>query len=135
MLKESIFFRNKGVLKKLNVNNIVVLEAADNYVRFFTDEGTFLVRITMDAAVKSLPSTKFVRVHRLYAISIKDINTISNESLRIRDFDNEIPVSKQYYLKFLKRIKILDASSMKQKTSDWKQPSVVKGQGIKNGQQ
>ena len=118
MLKESIFFRHKGVLKKLNINNIVVLEAADNYVKFFTDEGTFTVRITMDAAVKSLPSTKFVRVHRLYAVSIKDINTISNESLTIRDFENEIPVSKQYYLKFLKRIKILDASSSMKNKSD-----------------
>jgi DNA-binding LytR/AlgR family response regulator len=126
MLKESIFFRHNGVLKKLNVNDIVILEAADNYVKFFTDEGIFMVRITMDAAVKSLPPTKFVRVHRLYTVSIKDINTISNESLTIRDLKDEIPVSKQYYSKFLKKIKILDASTMKQKSSDWKQPSVAK---------
>jgi two-component system LytT family response regulator len=126
MLKEFIFFRHNGALKKLKVDDIVVLEAANNYVKFFSEEGIFMVRITLEAAVKSLPSTKFVRVHRLYAVSIKEINTISNEFLTIKDLKDQIPVSKQYYSKFLKKIKILDASSMKQKSTDWKQPSVAK---------
>ena len=128
MLKESIFFRHNGVLKKLNVNDIVILEAADNYIKFFTEEGIFMVRITMNAAVKSLPSTKFVRVHRLYTVSIKDINTISNEVLTIRDLKDEIPVSKQYYSKFLKKIKILDASSsMRNKTVDQNNQMSLRG--------
>lgn len=120
MLKESIFFRHNGALKKLNVDDIVILEAANNYVKFFTEEGIFMVRITLDAAVKSLPPTKFVRVHRLYAVSIKDIDTIGKDLLKLKDVKSEIPVSKQYYSKFLSRIKILDASTMKQKSSDWK---------------
>jgi len=124
MLKESIFFRHNGALKKLNVNDIVILEAANNYVKFFTEVGIFMVRITLDAAVKSLPPTKFVRVHRLYAVSIKDIDTIGKDLLKIKDVVSDIPVSKQYYSKFIKRIKILDASSIKQKSSDWKQPPV-----------
>ena len=127
MLKESIFFRHNGALKKLNVDDIIMLEAANNYVKFFSEEGIFMVRITLDAAVKSLPPTKFVRVHRLYAVSIKDIDTLGKDLLKLKDVKSEIPVSKQYYSKFLKKIKILDASSMKQKSSDWKQPSVAKG--------
>ncbi len=120
MLKECIFFRHNGALKKLNVDDIIILEAANNYVKFFSDEGVFMVRITLDAAVKSLPPTKFVRVHRLYAVSIKDIDTIGKDLLKLKDVKSEIPVSKQYYSKFLSRIKILDASTMKQKSSDWK---------------
>jgi len=127
MLKECIFFRHNGALKKLNIEDIVILEAANNYVKFFSEEGIFMVRITLDAAVKSLPPTKFVRVHRLYAVSIKDIDTIGKDLLKLKDVKSEIPVSKQYYSKFLKSIKILDASSMKQKSADWKRSSVVKG--------
>ena len=109
MLEDCIFVKQKGVLKKLHFDHIMVLEAADNYVRFFTDEGTFLVRITLEAAVKSLPSDKFARVHRLYAVSIKEISKISNECLMIRNFENEIPVSKLFYDDFVKQIKILEA--------------------------
>jgi DNA-binding LytR/AlgR family response regulator len=126
MLKDSIFFRHNGALKKLNIDDIVILEAANNYVKFLTEEGIFMVRITMDAAVKSLPPTKFVRVHRLYAVSIKDIDTIGKDLLKLKDVKSEIPVSRQYYSKFLSRIKILDASAMKQKSSDWKNQSSQK---------
>ena len=62
----------------------------------------------MEAAVKSLPSEKFVRVHRLYAVSIKEISKISKEFLWIRNFETEIPVSKQFYDDFVKKIKILE---------------------------
>jgi two-component system LytT family response regulator len=108
MLEDCIFVQQNRALKKLHFDHIMVLEAAGNYVKFFTEEGTFLVRITMEAAVKSLPSEKFARVHRLYAVSIKEISKISKESLMIRNFENEIPVSKQFYSDFVKKINILD---------------------------
>lgn len=122
MLRDIIFFSQKGLLKKLNINDIVFLEAADNYVKFFTEEGIFLVRITMDAAVKSLPPTKFVRVHRLYTVSIKEIDTIGKDLITLKDVKSGVPVSKQFYSKILKKIKILNASSVKQNqnSSDWK---------------
>src|SRR4030081_901035 len=104
MLEDCIFVQQNRALKKLHFDHIFVLEAADNYVKFFTDEGTFLVRITLEAAAKSLPSEKFARVHRLYAVSIKEISKISKESLMIRNFENEIPVSKQFYSDFVKKI-------------------------------
>jgi DNA-binding LytR/AlgR family response regulator len=126
MLKESIFFRHDGVLKKLSVNDIVILEAADNCVKFFSEEGIFMVRITLEAAFRALPPTKFVRVHRSYVVSIKEIDTIGKEVLKIKGVESDIPVSKQYYSKFLKKIKILDANApTKQKSSDWTKPTEV----------
>ena len=107
MLEDCIFVQQNRALKKLHFDHIMVLEAADNYVKFFTDEGTFLVRITMEAAVKSLPSEKFARVHRLYAVAIKEISKISKQTLMIRNFETEIPVSKQFYSDFVKKINIL----------------------------
>jgi len=108
MFEDCIFIKQNRALKKLYFDHIIVLEAADNYVKFFTDEGIFLVRITMDAAVKALPPDRFARVHRLYAVSIKEISKISNETLMIRNIDNEFPVSKQFYDDFVKQIKILE---------------------------
>src|SRR3984885_406037 len=108
MLEDCIFVWQNRALKKLHFDHIMVLEAAGNYVKFFTDEGLFLVRITMEAAVKALPSEKFARVHRIYAVSIKEISKISKESLMIRNYENEIPVSKQFYAEFVKKINILD---------------------------
>ena len=42
MLKDSIFFRHNGALKKLNIDDIVILEAANNYLKLLTEEGFIL---------------------------------------------------------------------------------------------
>ena len=43
-----------------------------------------------------------------YPLRISD--TIGKDFLTLKDVESEIPVSKQYYSKFIKKIKILDAS-------------------------
>ena len=113
MAKQSIFFRQSGVLKKLNTDEIILMEAADNYVKFYLDDRTFTVRITLSAALKRLPAKQFLRVHRSFAVSVDYINEIAKDSLLLRDVRAEIPVSKEHYPKIIKQIVIMDAKPPK----------------------
>jgi DNA-binding LytR/AlgR family response regulator len=112
MPKQSIFFRQSGVLKRLFTDDIVIMEANDNYVKIFSDEGVFTVRTTLDAALSRLPANKFLRVTRTYAVGIEHIDSISKELLKIKGVKNEVPVSKQYYREIIKQITILDPTPL-----------------------
>lgn len=111
MSKKHFFFRQDGQLKKLNLDNIVFLEAAKNYTRFSTLEGDHLVRISLDAAMEMLPADKFLRVHRSYAVSFDHISDVGREAVVFTAFPElEVPVSRPYYVQFTKRVVILDSA-------------------------
>ena len=108
MSKQSIFFRQSGCLKRLNTDDIVVIEANDNYLKIFSEEGVFTVRATLDAALSRLPANQFLRVNRTYAVGIEYIDSISKEILKVKGAKDEVPVSKLYYREIIKKITILD---------------------------
>ncbi len=122
MFKQYIFFRHKGALKKLDIDEIIVLEAADNYIKIIGMEDFFTVRISLEAALKRLPSKKFIRVHRSYIVSLDYIESIDKESVLLGDKVTSIPVSRQYYRKLAKELVVLDAET----TSTRKRNQAVK---------
>jgi len=115
MSKKHFFFRQDGQLKKLNLDNIVFLEAAKNYTRFNTLDGDHLIRISLDAAMDLLPSDKFLRVHRSFAVSFDHISDVGREAVLFTDFPKLlVPVSRPYYVHFTKQVVILDSAVIDQ---------------------
>jgi len=115
MSKKHFFFRQDGQLKKLNLDNIVFLEAAKNYTRFNTLDGDHLIRISLDAAMDLLPSDKFLRVHRSFAVSFNYISEVRRECVLFTAFPElEVPVSRPYYVQFTKQVVILDSAAIDQ---------------------
>jgi DNA-binding LytR/AlgR family response regulator len=58
------FFRDDGILRKINLDEIVVIEATGNYVKLYAAGYSYLIRITMDSLLRQLPKDLFVRIHR-----------------------------------------------------------------------
>ena len=111
MSKQHFFFRQDGQLKKLNLDNVVYLEAAKNYTRFNSLDGDHLVRISLDAAMELLPADKFLRVHRSYAVAFDHICDLGREWVLFTAFPElEVPVSRPYYVQFTKQVVILDSA-------------------------
>lgn len=109
------FFREDGLLKKLNLDRVVFLEAAKNYTRFNSLDGDFLVRISLDAAMKLLPENKFLQVHRSFAVSIDHISNVGRDSVFFTDFPKlEIPISRPYYVQLTKLVVIHDSAATDQ---------------------
>jgi DNA-binding LytR/AlgR family response regulator len=109
MSNQFVFFRQKGALKKLDIDAIIVMETADNYLKIVGRDDFFTIRATLDSVLNLMPAKKFLRVHRQYAVSVDYIDKIDRDHLILGDHTTSIPVSKQHYPEIIKQIVILDA--------------------------
>lgn len=93
-----VVIKKSGKIHVISTKNITYLEAQDDYVMIYTDEGKFLKQQTMKFFEKHLDSEQFVRVHRSYIVNISTIERIepyekSNYILILKD-GNKVPVSR-----------------------------------------
>jgi two-component system LytT family response regulator len=98
---ERIVVKTGGKIKIIPVTEIFYLEAADDYVKIITHEGSFLKNKTMGFFEDTLPSSQFVRTHRSYLLNIQEITRIDpyekDGHLAILKSGARIPVSKNGY--------------------------------------
>ena len=71
-----IVVKDGSKIKIIPVTQIHYLEAADDYVKIFTAEGSFLKKKTMSYFEQSLALFQFVRVHRSYMVNTQLITRI-----------------------------------------------------------
>jgi two-component system LytT family response regulator len=90
-----------GKIKIIPVDEIFYLEAADDYVKVFTREGSFLKNKTMNYFEQTLDGQHFVRTHRSYMINVQLITRIEpyekDSHLAILKSGAQVPVSKTGY--------------------------------------
>jgi two-component system LytT family response regulator len=98
---ERIVVKTAGKIKIIPINDIQYLEAADDYVKIFTSEGSFLKNKTMSFFENSLAADQFVRTHRSYIVNVQQITRIDpyekENHLAILRSGARIPVSKGGY--------------------------------------
>jgi two-component system LytT family response regulator len=97
-LAERIVVKNGGKIKIIPVAAIHYLESADDYVKIYTAEGSFLKAKTMGFYEKTLPQHSFVRIHRSFLINIQEITRIDpyekDSHLAILRSGKGLPVSR-----------------------------------------
>ena len=98
-----VVVKDGNKIKIIPVNKINYLEAADDYVKIVTADGTFLKKRTMGFFEQSLSAYHFVRVHRSYIVNtqlITRIDPYEKEShLLLLSTGAKLPVSKTGYAK------------------------------------
>ena len=98
---ERIVVKNGGKIKIIFLHEILYLQAADDYVKIYTKEGSFLKNKTMGFFEATLPTHQFARTHRSFIINVQEITRIDpyeKESyLAILKSGTRIPVSKNGY--------------------------------------
>ena len=68
--------KTKTILEFISVDDIHMIEAADQYVKVFTAQNQFLLRHSMDYLEQVLDPGRFIRTHRSYIVSIESIKAI-----------------------------------------------------------
>ena len=100
---ERIVVKIGGKIKIIPVPELHYLEAADDYVKLYTKEGSFLKNKTMGFFEQTLNPRQFVRTHRSYIINVHEITRIEpyekESHLAILKSATKIPVSKAGYVK------------------------------------
>jgi two-component system LytT family response regulator len=100
---ERIVVKTGTKVKIIPVLDVIYLQADDDYVSVFTQEGSYLKNKTMNFFEQTLDPRYFVRVHRSYMVAIQQITRIDpyekDSHLAILKSGAKIPVSKTGYVK------------------------------------
>jgi DNA-binding LytR/AlgR family response regulator len=90
----SIFIKADKKVYKINLDDILYLEALDDYVKLVTAQQSYLVNDTLKSLQEELPATLFMRVHKSYIISKNNIVFFEGNYVRIGEKD--IPIGASY---------------------------------------
>lgn len=98
-----VVVKTAGKIKIIPVEEINYLEAADDYVKIHTKEGSFLKNKTMAHFEQILDGQHFVRTHRSYILNIQQVTRIDpyekDNHIAILKSGARVPVSKTGYVK------------------------------------
>jgi len=96
---EEIFIKKKNsTLVRLRYDDILWVEALENYVIVSTFKEKFTIHFTMKSIENKLPPNKFKRIHRSYIVNINRIEVIedSNVVMKVESGSKIIPIGKSY---------------------------------------
>jgi len=110
-VKESteIFIKNNSSLVRVKYDDILWIEALENYVVLNTFREKYTIHFTMKSIADRMPSDKFMRIHRSYIVNFSKISAIEDNSVIIKiDNGNKlIPIGKSYKEKLLNDINLI----------------------------
>ena len=103
---QRIVVKTGSKIKIIPVHDVFYLEAADDYVKVHTQDGSFLKNKTMSHFEKTLDPQQFVRSHRSYIMNIQQITRIDpyekDNHVAILKSGAKVPVSRNGYAKLRK---------------------------------
>ena len=102
---EYLFIKVDSVLTKINVNDILYIEALADYAAIHTMTAKFIVHSTMKSIMDKLPPDDFLRVHNSYIVRLDKISSIEDNTIIINK--KFIPVSRPHREQLMGRLKML----------------------------
>jgi len=100
---QRVVVKTGSKIKIIPAQDIFFLEAADDYVKVHTQEGSFLKNKTMNHFEKTLDPQQFVRSHRSYIVNVQQITRIDpyekDNHIAILKSGGRVPVSRNGYAK------------------------------------
>ncbi len=101
--KDYIFVKSEYKIQKVDLSDILYLEGMGDYINVQRSSGKLLTLENIKSFHERLPSSRFLRVHKSYIISLEKIDFI--ERNRVKIGDKLIPISNTYQKDFWKRVK------------------------------
>lgn len=107
--KDEIFIKKNSSLFRIKYDDIIWVEALENYVIINTFVEKYTIHFTMKSIENKLPSNKFKRVHRSYILNINKVSVIEDNSILVESFEGAktIPIGKSYKEKLFKDLNLM----------------------------
>jgi DNA-binding LytR/AlgR family response regulator len=80
--------------ERIYFNDLLYIEALQNYVTLFTAKGKFITHLPLKTVAENLLGQPFIRVHKSFIVSIPKIEAIENNDILIQTI--RIPISRHY---------------------------------------
>lgn len=94
MQLNSIFVKVNYEIMKINLKDIELIEALDDYIKIYIKPTPVLTLMTLKSIQEKLPSRDFVRVHRSFIVPLSRIEKFSKTKLWVAG--KEIPIGSSY---------------------------------------
>jgi DNA-binding LytR/AlgR family response regulator len=107
--REELFIKKNSTLVRLRYEDILWIEALENYVIFTTFKDRYTIHFTMKSIEQRLPQSKFTRVHRSFIVNTSCIDIIEDNAVVIKteEGNKSIPIGKSYKDKLMKDINLI----------------------------
>lgn len=96
------FIKCENKFEKIFLNDLLFVEAADNYVNIHTASRSFISYLTLKNCEEYLKETNFMKVHKSFIVAIDKINSIEGNSITIGK--KIIPISRNIKEEVMQRI-------------------------------
>jgi DNA-binding LytR/AlgR family response regulator len=94
-----LYIKSNGRFERIGYDDILYLEAANNYVVVHTLQKKYLVYQTLKGMEKQLPPREFLQTHKSYIVARPHIRQIGGDSVSIGEV--RIPLSRRFKQQFL----------------------------------
>jgi DNA-binding LytR/AlgR family response regulator len=87
---------------RLNLDEIIYLEAQGDYVRFVTETQSLMVHGRFKDFIAQLPENRFARIHKSYVVSLAKVVYLEGNSVKLGDV--KLPVSLSFKEAFVTKL-------------------------------
>ena len=99
---EFIFVKIDRQMVKIDFEELLYIESYADYLKIHLLTDTKITRETITAIEEKLPSSKFLRTHRSFIVSIQKIESYTNEQVVVRQ--KSIPISRSFKEQVLEKL-------------------------------
>jgi two-component system, response regulator PdtaR len=103
-IDDYIFIKQGFQFVKINLTDILILEAEDNYTYFVTTGKRYILRLSLSAALERLQFPRMVRVHRSFAVNVRQVDTFDEQTVTLNG--HTVPLGKNYKEDFLRSLHV-----------------------------
>ena len=103
--EEFFYLKDKGVLIKIHLSEVLFFEALGDYVKIHTKDKNYVMRITMKNVETKLDPHHFVRVHRSYMVAVRHIEKVKENAILLGN--QTVPIADSYRKTFIEKMKTL----------------------------
>ena len=100
-----VFVQSGSKLIKIDINEILFLQALDNYSIIQTDKNKIVVSSYLSQLAEKFSSKNFCQLHRSYVVNLKHISSIDGNTAYVGKF--EIPISRSNKAELISRLKLV----------------------------
>jgi two-component system, LytTR family, response regulator LytT len=105
IINNAVFIKHRNKFVKLAFDDLLYIEADDNYVHLIGNNVKYTLRSTLKSITDTLPNY-FWRIHRSYVINLHKISSFSAEEVFLGN--QHLPIGKSFQPMLLDKIKILN---------------------------
>lgn len=100
---EYFFIKCDQQLERINLSELLFVQAMSNYVIFQTRQRKYITYLTIKGVEEKLPKEEFIRIHKSFLVSVRAIQSIDGDEVKITD-QIRLPISKFYKTETIKKI-------------------------------